>query len=375
MTERTEQLPAITSAALPANPAGPNIAAAWYVAMPSARLRRRPQALELFGRQLVAWRDGGRRPVVMTRWCPHQGASLALGRVAGGTLQCPFHHWRFDGTGSCVAVPGLQRIPSTARVRSYPTVERYGLIWVWYGTPEPLYDVPDFPPLARDRGRYAGFRYADRTAGTIRHLLENAVDHYHFRTLHGLTMHDLSFTVLDDPDEAAINGAPIGPRSAWFGVRVQARLPRPPILRHPYIWLTSVVSTFGVGEGFDLLVDGWPGGQRFTFSVDGEEIYAVLMGVTPTGDRDTTQIGWAGVRRTGRPVRTAVRLALFWVQNRAGTRQDVPIYDTTVTDDAAVYVRYDNGVMRFRRWYQDWVERARATEGTEGVENGEEERA
>jgi len=363
MTEHAEsRLPGTTSTALPRNPAGPNIAAAWYVAMPSARLRRRPQALDLFGRPLVAWRDGGDRPVVMSRWCPHQGASLALGRVTGGTLRCPFHHWRFDTTGSCVAVPGLDRIPPTARVRGYPTVERYGFVWVWYGTPEPLYDVPDFPPLARDRGRYVGFCYADRTTGTVRHLLENAVDHYHFRTLHGLALRDVAFTVLNDHDEAAANGAPIRPRSAWFGVRIRARLPRPPVLRHPWVWFTSVVSTFGVGEGFDLLVDGWPGGQRFTFSVEGEEIYAVLMGVTPTGDRDTTQVGWAGVRRTGRAWRTAARLALFWVQNRAGTRQDVPIYDTTVTDDTALCVRYDNGVMRFRRWYQDWVERARGTE-------------
>lgn len=354
--------PSRPAPSLPANPAGPNIAAAWYVAMPSGRLGRRPRAVELFGRPVVAWRDGTGRPVVMARFCPHQGASLAVGRVVDGALRCPFHHWRFDERGSCVEIPGTPRIPPTARVRSYPTVERHGLVWVWFGTPEPAYDVPDFGPLTGERGRYLGFRYADRTRGTIRHLLENAVDHYHFRALHGLEMQDVQFTVLSEPEEATDNGAPIGDRSAWFGVRIRARLPRPPVMRRPYTWMTAVVSTFGAGEDFDLLVDGWPGGQRFTFSVSGEVIYKVLMGTIPTGNRDTTQIGWAGVRRTGRPLLTLGRLALFYVQNRAGTRQDVPIYDTTVTDDSALYVRYDNGVLRFRRWYQEWVARAAGSE-------------
>jgi hypothetical protein len=51
-------------------------------------------------------------------------------------------------------------------------------------------------------------------------------------------------------------------------------------------------------------------------------------------------------------------LVLFWVQNRAGTWQDIPIYDSTRTAQPTVYVRYDAGLMRFRRYYQHWVEQA-----------------
>lgn len=343
----------------PENPKGPNLAAAWYVAMPSRQLRARPRAVELFGRNIAIWRSSDGRPVAMDPYCPHQGANLALGSVVAGALRCPFHSWRYDSSGRCISIPGVERIPPAARVRTYPTVDLYGLVWIWYGTSEPLYDVPDFPPLTSKKGRYIGFRYSDRTTGTVRHLLENAVDYYHFLTLHGLSMKDLRFQMLQDPCEASDNGAELGMRDAWFGVRIEGTPTKRNPLRHPWEWLSSTVSTFALGSRFDLLVDGWPGGQRFTAYVDGHEVYKVLMGITPVGDRQTTQVGWAGVIRTGRWWRTLFNLLLFYGQNRGGTMQDVPIYDTTVTDDHAMYVKYDNGVLRFRQYYQGWVDAAR----------------
>lgn len=354
---------------LPSNPPGLNLAAAWYVAMPSGKLRSRPLAVELFGEQLVAWRDGSGRPSVMPRFCPHQGASLAIGAVVDGELRCPFHHWRFDSDGACVAVPGVRRIPPTARVRAYPTAEKYGLVWVWYGTPEPLYDVPDFPPLTTSQGDYIGFTYSDDTTGTVRHLLENAIDYYHFLTLHGLVMEDVTFRVLRDQDEARANGAPLAEDKAWFGVHVGGTLLKWNPIRHPVNWVSSFMSTFGKGGRFEILVDGWPGGQRFTTYVNGQEIYKVLMGTTPTSDRKTAQVGWAGVRRTGQWWKTLLYLILFYAQNRGGTAQDVPIYNTTYTNDSAKYVRYDSGVIKFRNYYQAWVQRAQDSRKEGGRRN------
>jgi nitrite reductase/ring-hydroxylating ferredoxin subunit len=35
--------------------------------------------------------------------CPHEGNPLVLGELAGGTLTCAFHQWRFDlATGACL---------------------------------------------------------------------------------------------------------------------------------------------------------------------------------------------------------------------------------------------------------------------------------
>jgi len=230
---------------------------AWYIALSSRRLKPgKVLALELFGEKLVAWRTKSGRPVIMPRYCPHQGASLAIGKVIDDELRCPFHHWRFDGAGVCTAIPGAKRIPPTARVSPYPVVERYGYVWVWYGTAAPLYDVPDFPPLTTEKNDYVGFRYRDRTTGTVRHLLENAVDYYHFLTLHGLAMKNIQYKVLKDQNESSSNGLPIECSDAWFGVKVSGELKKGKLFSEPMKWISEFMSTFGQGGKFEILVDG-----------------------------------------------------------------------------------------------------------------------
>ncbi|MBW1600780.1 Rieske 2Fe-2S domain-containing protein [Streptomyces sp. JJ66] len=353
-----EELQTVSAPAAPPNPAGANIAASWYAAIKSSRLGKGPHQMRLFGREVVLWRDRKGVARCVAAHCPHQGANLGLGDVVKGELRCPFHHWRFDGNGVCSAIPGLSRPPTTARISSYPTREAYGFVWVWYGTAEPLFELPEFPALTERPRRYLGFTYDDGTSGTVRQLLENAVDHQHFSALHGLALEEVDFRVLAKQSEAADNGPPLTRDDAWFGVWFSGRPWRPPLRRSPLGWITGVVSTFAMGRHMQLLVDGWPGGQRFTAYVDGTEVYKVIMGIVPEGDRATRQVGWAGVRRTGSWHRTLFNYVLFWVQNRAGTFQDVPVYDSTRNAQPTVYVRYDNGLLRFRRYYQSWVDRA-----------------
>jgi phenylpropionate dioxygenase-like ring-hydroxylating dioxygenase large terminal subunit len=304
----------------------------------------------------VAWRDAAGRPVVMPRYCPHMGASLALGRVVDGCLQCPFHHWRFDTSGACVEIPGVDRIPKAALQLPYSTVERYGYVWVWYGSREPMFELPDFPAFEADRTQYVGFRFSDATTGTVRQLLENAIDYCHFLRLHGLAMDSLQLRLLGDQEAARDNGPPIA-ADAWFGAWIEGTMTRWSPLKNPLQWMRSTVATFASGSRFQLLVDGWPGGQRFTAYIDGQEIYKVLMGITPTAERQITQRGWALVKKTNSPWKTLFYFLLFYAQNRGGTMQDIPIYNTTFTGGDDTYVKYDNGLIRFRRYYQSWVDR------------------
>jgi vanillate O-demethylase monooxygenase subunit len=44
-----------------------------------------------------------------------------------------YHGLLFDSTGKCVEIPSQNSIPSAARVRSFPVVERFNWIWVWMG--------------------------------------------------------------------------------------------------------------------------------------------------------------------------------------------------------------------------------------------------
>ena len=55
--------------------------------------------------------------------------------VEGDVLQCHYHGLRFDRSGQCVRVPGQDMIPKTAKVKSYPVVERYKWLWIWMGDP------------------------------------------------------------------------------------------------------------------------------------------------------------------------------------------------------------------------------------------------
>jgi nitrite reductase/ring-hydroxylating ferredoxin subunit len=46
--------------------------------------------------------------------CPHRGAALAEGEIAGELIVCPLHHFKFNlKTGRCV-------MPKHLRLRSYP---------------------------------------------------------------------------------------------------------------------------------------------------------------------------------------------------------------------------------------------------------------
>jgi phenylpropionate dioxygenase-like ring-hydroxylating dioxygenase large terminal subunit len=54
----------------------------------------------------------------------------------GDAVQCGYHGLTFNGCGQCINAPTQDKIPSNAVVRSYPTVEKYNLVWIWMGQPD-----------------------------------------------------------------------------------------------------------------------------------------------------------------------------------------------------------------------------------------------
>ncbi|GIF42973.1 aromatic ring-hydroxylating dioxygenase subunit alpha [Actinoplanes xinjiangensis] len=333
--------------------AGYRLAAGWYIAASTRSLQRKPLALDLFGRQLVAWRDSAGRPAVMQRHCPHLGASLADGKVVGGSLRCAFHHWQFDGSGSCVAVPGVARIPQTATLRTYPVVERYGYLWAWYGGDSPAYPLPAVPALDAGRDGYLAYRFRHTTPASPRRVLENAFDYYHFMHLHGMRSGEpVTLQLLSDPADTAENGPPIAPQ-AWMGA----------VLESKGLHIPRAVRCLGIrADRFHLLVDGWPGGQRLTFLLDDEVIAKELLGITPVAPGRTVMRGWSLVRRSGHRARDAFAYLAYRAQHLQGTLQDLAIYRDTDEQSAPVPVRYDHGVLRFRKHYDSWADRAESAE-------------
>jgi len=332
-----------------------NLAASWYIACPSRDLpARRPIALALFGRPLVAWRDEQRRPVLMPRHCPHMGASLADGAIVSGRLQCPFHHWRFAASGQCTAIPGIDRVPAMARQPVYPVVERYGYVWAWYGTAEPLFPLPEIPALEGD-GR--GFRFADTTAATVRRILENSYDPDHLAALHGLRVAgSLELTVLSDPRDARRNGPPIHD-DAWFGA----------VLEWPsYAGALGAVTRWlrANARRFTLLVDGWPAGQRITYLADGRAQYTLLLAASPLAPNRTVQHICVAIPRSGAFWRDLAGYVFHRLQIQVASDQDLPIFNTIEPGDGnGIYVKRDLGVVKFREHYQAWVQKGTPVAG------------
>jgi vanillate O-demethylase monooxygenase subunit len=108
---------------------------AWYVASWSDDLVARPLARRICNEPIVLYRDANGRACALVDRCCHRGAPLSAGRVTHEGLECGYHGLVFAGDGECVRVPGQDRPPKTARVRSYPLVERDGLVWLWPGDP------------------------------------------------------------------------------------------------------------------------------------------------------------------------------------------------------------------------------------------------
>jgi vanillate O-demethylase monooxygenase subunit len=94
------------------------------------------QQVEMLGEKIVLYRKENGEPVALEDACPHRKLPLSMGRLKGDQVECGYHGLTFDCTGTCTRVPGAERVPHVAQVRSYPIVERYGLLWVWMGQPE-----------------------------------------------------------------------------------------------------------------------------------------------------------------------------------------------------------------------------------------------
>lgn len=121
----------------------------WYVALRSEDLAAAPVARTICGNALAFFRTADGSPAAVDDACPHRHAPLSLGTVVpAGHLRCPYHGMLFDRTGTCIDIPTqTTRIPITAHVRSYPVIERHGLIWIWPGTAESA-DPAAIPQLA-----------------------------------------------------------------------------------------------------------------------------------------------------------------------------------------------------------------------------------
>jgi vanillate O-demethylase monooxygenase subunit len=133
--------------------------------------------------------------------CPHRFAPLSAGKVNDdGILVCGYHGLGFGRDGACAVNP-YGHIPRTAKVGSWPVVERGGMIWIWMGAAEASdpRKIPDFSWL--DRAPVPAKSHGEIISGLGGYdlYIDNIMDLSHTDYLHADTLGQ-SGVVFSDPD-------------------------------------------------------------------------------------------------------------------------------------------------------------------------------
>lgn len=162
------------------------VALGWYFALPSHQLKiGEVKAVQMCGHELVVFRSEEGKVSALDAYCPHMGTHLAKGKVVGNTVRCFFHHWQFDGTGTCTKIPCQDEIPQKARVPHYQVTEAYGSIWIYPGVDEAP-QLADFAELSHDTEKT--ILYGKSYERTCHHhvTMINGIDPQHLKTVHSL---------------------------------------------------------------------------------------------------------------------------------------------------------------------------------------------
>ncbi|MGH8259519.1 MAG: Rieske 2Fe-2S domain-containing protein, partial [Steroidobacteraceae bacterium] len=157
----------------------------WYVAgweqdFTAGRL----YAVRIADEAIVVYRKSDGAPVALEDRCRHRFAPLSLGCLEGDDLRCMYHGLKYDSSGRCIEIPGQDRIPDIARVRSYPAIARHSWVWVWIGDAHRADPALIPPAVGYDDGRYC-LRHGQLDYVAPCHLInDNLLDFSHLSYVH-----------------------------------------------------------------------------------------------------------------------------------------------------------------------------------------------
>ncbi|MCP4001077.1 MAG: aromatic ring-hydroxylating dioxygenase subunit alpha [Gammaproteobacteria bacterium] len=125
----------------------------WYpIALSDEVTNESPVKVEIMGMNFVAFRDTKANAHVISNTCIHRGGALGNGMIKDDCIVCPYHGWEFAGDGKCTNIPTLpqdKKTPARAKVDSYPTEERYGILFAFLGDlpadeRPPIFDISEY---------------------------------------------------------------------------------------------------------------------------------------------------------------------------------------------------------------------------------------
>jgi 5,5'-dehydrodivanillate O-demethylase oxygenase subunit len=116
----------------------------WHPVYAGEDLRAgRAVPLQIMNERLTLYRGETGTPHAVAFRCAHRGTQLSTGWVEADDIRCRYHGWKYGGNGQCVEQPcEPEPFCDKISVRSYPTEEYLGLIFIYMGEGEA-------PPLPR----------------------------------------------------------------------------------------------------------------------------------------------------------------------------------------------------------------------------------
>jgi phenylpropionate dioxygenase-like ring-hydroxylating dioxygenase large terminal subunit len=193
----------------------------WYAAAWSNEIGRMPFARTICNEPIVFYRTQAGSVVALEDRCCHRRLPLHMGKVVDDNLQCHYHGLTFDPSGLCVKVPGQPLVPPRARVRSYPTREMHGLLWLFLGRPELEHEVaiPDYHWITDPEWGAKGTYFHVQANYML--IVENLLDLTHLAFVHSTTIGNSAVV------EAADVNFKRGPNSVDV-TRIMKNSPPPP---------------------------------------------------------------------------------------------------------------------------------------------------
>jgi phthalate 4,5-dioxygenase oxygenase subunit len=149
-----------------------------------------PVRVKLLSERLLAWRDTQGRYALIDEFCAHRGVSLWFGRNEENGLRCSYHGWKYDHTGQCIELPSEPAesgFCNKIKLKSYPLVERGGILWAYMGPPEQRPPLPEFEWATVP----AAHRYLSKRWQECNYLqaMEGGIDSSHVSFLHSGDLH------------------------------------------------------------------------------------------------------------------------------------------------------------------------------------------
>jgi len=143
----------------------------------------------VLGQALLAYRTADGEVVVLEDRCPHRQAPLSRGTREGDAIRCGYHGLKFDRSGHCVDLPGLEGpIPLRVCVRRYPVRVHRRWVMVWMGqahTADPAL-LPDNLSCEHADWRYEPGYLHYETAWEL--IADNLLDFSHLSFVHAQTL-------------------------------------------------------------------------------------------------------------------------------------------------------------------------------------------